>query len=167
MANSGRNEGATVEGGRGHRWFVVVNGSRGRAYVQRVGSRGYDAVRNWDEPDARAHDRDLGEDRPGRLFASAGSTARSGIERDATNDSPKEHARRDLLQTIAHDLAEALRGREATGVFLIAPTQMLHTLKGAIPRDLHGAVVGEHGGDLTQLPTGELFERLDTMRRGG
>jgi hypothetical protein len=157
----------TVEGGQGHRWYVVANGSRARAYVQRVGESGYDVVRNWDEPDARAHDRDLGEDRPGRLFASAGASARSGIERDAKDDSPKEHARRNLVQGVADDIAEALRRREASGAVLIAPAAILPMLKQAIPQAMHGSLYGELAGDLTQLPTADLFERLDRLRRGG
>jgi hypothetical protein len=162
-----RHGGPAGEGGQGHRWFIVANGSRGRAYVQRVGSPGYDVVREWDEPNARAHDRDLGEDRPGRLFAAAGAAQRSAIERDAKDDSPKEHARRDLMHAIAQDVAAALRGREATGVVLVAPTTMLRALKAAMPHDLQPAILGEHGADLTQLPTAEVFERLDALRRGG
>ena len=53
------------------------------------------------------------------------------------------------------------------GVVLVAPATMLRTLKGAIPHDLQPAILGEHGADLTQLPTAELFERLDALRRGG
>ncbi|MBX6375738.1 MAG: host attachment protein [Acetobacteraceae bacterium] len=154
------------ENGQGRRWYLVANGSRARAYVQRVGESGYDLVRSWDEPDARARDSELGEDRPGRVFASAGSTLRSGIERDAKDDSPKEHARRDFLHGLADDLVAALRAGEASGAVLIAPTPVLRQLKEEIPRALHDALHGEHPGDLTQLPTGELFERLDRIRRG-
>ncbi len=169
---SDRNDAAAaraVEGGQGgQRWYVVANGSRARAYVQRVGESGYDVVRNWDEPDARAHDRDLGEDRPGRVFASAGAAGpRSAIERDAKDDSPKEHARRNLVQGVADDIAEALRRGEATGAVLIAPAAMLPALRQAIPQALHGSLHGELAGDLTQLPTADLFERLDRLRRGG
>lgn len=153
-------------GGQGQRWYLVANGSRARAYVQRLGESGYDAVRSWDEPDARARDSELGEDRPGRVFPSAGATARSGIEPDARDDSPKEHAKRDFLHGLAQDLAAALRGGETDGVVLVAPPQVLRVLKEAMPRALHGAVRGEHAGDLTQLPTAELFERLDRLRRG-
>jgi len=153
--------------GHGRRWYVVANGSRARAYAQRAGESGYDVVRAWDEPDARAYDRELGEDRPGRVFAAAGATARSGIERDGRDDSPKEHAKRHLLHWLADDIAAALRRGEASGVVLVAPASMLHALRDALPQELRRAIAGEHAGDLTQLPTAELFARLDAFRRGG
>jgi hypothetical protein len=64
-------------------------------------------------------------------------------------------------------MTEALRGREASGVVLVAPAAVMHALKAAIPHDVQGAVQGEHAGDLTQIPTADLFARLDEFRRGG
>ena len=158
----------TEEGRRGRkRWFVVANGSRAQVWVQRADGPGYDRIRAWDEPDARAHDHEPGEDRPGRLFPAAGAAHRSGIERDVRDDSPKEHARRELLHAVAADLAAALRAGEAEALVLVAPAPVLKTLHDALPQDLRRAVAGEQSGDLTQLPAAALFERLDALRRGG
>ena len=46
------------------RWFLVANSSRARAYVQRVGSPGYDVLQQWDSPTERMTSADRGEDRP-------------------------------------------------------------------------------------------------------
>ena len=62
-----------------HRWFVVANGSRARAYVQRIGNPGYDVVREWDSPEARMTSAELGEDRPGRVFPGAASAWETGV----------------------------------------------------------------------------------------
>ena len=145
-----------------HRWFVVANGSRARAYVQRVGSSGYDVVREWDAPEARAHNAELGEDRPGRVFASAGATQRSGIE--AEDASPKALAQQDFEDRLVEDLTQALRRREMSGLYLLAPAPMLHRMKEAMPTDLRQALVGEGTGDFTQRPTADVFQHLDRLR---
>lgn len=52
-------------------WFLSANGSRAQAYVKRKQDSGYDQLRAWDAPEARMRDAELGEDKPGRAFASA------------------------------------------------------------------------------------------------
>jgi hypothetical protein len=147
-----------------HRWYLVANGSRARAYVQRVGAPGYDVVREWDAPDARAHNAEIGEDRPGRVFAAAGATQRSGIE---TEDStPKSHAQHAFEERLVEDLTEALRARQLSGLYLLAPAAMLHRMKEALPNDLRHALAGEGTGDFTQRPTADVFTHLDGLRRG-
>lgn len=153
--------------GHAHRLFVVANGSHGRAYAKRLGETGYDALQEWDEPDARRKDSELGEDRPGRAFASAGAAARSGMERDGKDDSPKEHARRDLAHRIGDDLIRLLRAGQAETLVLVAPAPFAAAIRDRLPGDLRPALVGEAHHDLTALPTAELFHRLDALRHGG
>lgn len=157
---------ATTEGGYPRRLFVVANGSHGKAYMKRLGETGYDAVLTWASPDARAKDSDLGEDRPGRAFASAGATARSGMEYDGKDDSPKEHAKRDLARRMAEDLVASLRAGTVDSVALVAPAPVATAIRGHVPADLHRALVGEEHHDLTGLPVAEVFTRLDALRHG-
>lgn len=149
-----------------HRWFVVANGSRARAYVQRIGESGYDIVREWDSPEARMTSADLGEDRPGRVFPGAHSAQRSGVETESMEQSPKGHALRDFESLLVDDLTQALRRRELSGLYLIAPAPLLHRLRDQFPTDLRQALVGEHAGDFTQRPTADVFQHLDSLRRG-
>ncbi|WP_135467093.1 host attachment protein [Crenalkalicoccus roseus] len=148
-----------------HRWFVVANGSRARAYVQRIGSPGYDVLREWDAPEARMSSADLGEDRPGRVFASAGVSQRSGIEPETPEASPKGQAQRDFLHQLVEDLTQALRRKELSGLYLAAPAPLLHRLQDMMPTDLRQALIGRQAGDFTQRPTADVFELLDTLRR--
>ena len=159
MANS-------IEGGHATRWFLVANGSRGRALAKRLGESGYDTVQSWDEPDARAKDSELGEDRPGRAFPSAGSSQRSGMEYDGKDDSPKEHAKRNLAHRMADDLARAIRSGAAASVVLIVPAPMAAQIRHHLPPDLAKALAGEQHADLTHLPAAEVFARLDAFRHG-
>lgn len=145
-------------------WFLVANGSRAHAYVRRIAAPGYDLVRDWDAPEARAHDAAMGEDRPGRLFPSAGATQRSGIEPEDAGTTPKGHAQHEFLERLVEDLTQALRRGALSGLFVLAPARMLHRLKAALPTDLRHAWLGEASGDVTQLPTADIFAHLDRLR---
>ena len=145
-------------------WFLVANGSRARAYVERVGRPGYDVARAWDAPEARAHDAAVGEDRPGRVFAAAGATQRSAIETESMDATPKGHARHAFLARLVEDLTQALRGREMSGVYVVAPAPLMHVLRAELPTDLAHAWLGEAAGDFTQRPTADVFAHLDALR---
>jgi protein required for attachment to host cells len=157
---------ATIEGGHAHRLYLVANGSHGRGYLKRLGESGYDAVLSWNSPEARAKDSELGEDRPGRSFPSAGSSARSAMEYDGKDDSPKEHAKRDLAHRMAEDIAAALRAGTIGSLALVAPAPVCTAIRGHLPADLQRALAGEDHHDLTGLPMAELFARLDGFRHG-
>ena len=66
------------------RWFVVANGSRAQAYVQRIGSPGYDRVQAWDAPEMRMTAADRGEDLP----EAPEGVKRAGVETEDLERSP-------------------------------------------------------------------------------
>jgi signal transduction histidine kinase len=146
------------------RWYLLANGSRAQAYVKRAADSGYDQVRAWDAPDARMKDSELGEDKPGRAFAAGGSDRRSGIELDAKDDSPKEHAKRDFLAGLAHDLATALDAKQMDCIAIIAPAPVAHAIVKHLPGPARKALSGEEHHDLTSLPHDQVFARLDAFR---
>ncbi len=146
-------------------WYLLANGSRAQVYVKRKQDSGYDQLRNWDAPEARMRDAELGEDKPGRTFAAAGAVQRSGMERDGKDDSPKEHARRDFLEGLAHDLAIAFSARELDSIAIIAPATVAQAITAHLPKPARKAVTGEEHHDLTSLPHHEVFARLDTSRQ--
>ena len=156
----------TIEGGHARRLFVVANGSHGKAYVKRLGESGYDAVMSWDSPDARTKDSVLGEDKPGRAFPAAGSSARSGMEYDKKDDSPKEHAKRDLARHMAEDIVAALKAGKADSFALVAPAPVATAILAHVPHELRRSLAAEEHHDLTGLPVAEVFSRLDRLRRG-
>lgn len=156
----------TIEGGHARRLFLVANGSHGKAYVKRLGETGYDPLLAWDEPGARQKDAEQGEDKPGRAFAGAGVTARSAMERDGKDDSPKEHAKRDLAKRMAEDIAAALRGGKADSFAIVAPAPVAHAVLSHLPTEQRQALAAEEHHDLTGLPLATLFERLDALRHG-
>ena len=145
-------------------WFLLANGSRAQAYVKRKQDSGYDQIRTWDAPEARMRDAELGEDKPGRAFAGAGAAQRSAMERDGKDDSPKEHAKRDFLEALAHDLAAALTAKEVNGLAIIAPAPVAQAIIAHLPGPARQAVLREDHHDLTSLPHADVFARLDALR---
>ena len=145
-------------------WFLLANGSRAQAYVKRKQDSGYDQLRVWDAPEARMRDAELGEDKPGRAFAAAGAMQRSAMERDGKDDSPKEHARRDFLEGLAHDLAAALTAKEMDSIAIIAPAPVAQAIIAHLPGPARKAVTGEEHHDLTSRPHGDIYARLDAFR---
>ena len=145
-------------------WFLLANGSRAQAYVKRKQDSGYYQLRVWDAPEARMRDAELGEDKPGRAFASAGAVQRSAMERDGKDDGPKEHARRDFLEGLAHDLAAALSAKEMDSMAIIAPAPVAQAIIAHLPGPARKAVTGEEHHDLTSLPHGDIYARLDAFR---
>ncbi|MFN7307848.1 MAG: host attachment protein, partial [Acetobacteraceae bacterium] len=133
-------------------WFILANGSRAQAYVKREQDSGYDQLRAWDAPEARMRDAELGEDKPGRAFAGAGAMHRSAMERDGKDDSPKEHAKRDFLEALAHDLAVAFAAKEMDSLAIIAPAPVAHAIMAHLPGPARQAVSQEDHHDLTSLP---------------
>jgi hypothetical protein len=145
-------------------WFILANGSRAQAYVKRKQDSGYDQLRIWDAPEARMRDAELGEDKPGRAFAGAGAAQRSAMEHDGKDDGPMEHAKRDFLEALAHDLAAALSAKEVDGLAIIAPAPVAQAIIANLPGPARQAVVQEDHHDLTSLPHADVFARLDALR---
>ncbi|WP_198371575.1 host attachment protein [Roseomonas rosulenta] len=158
--------GTSIEGGHARRLFVVANGSHGKAWMKRLGESGYDTVLAWDAPDARRKDAEQGEDRPGRAFPGPGATQHSAMERDGMDDSPKEHAKRNLAHRMADDIVDALRAGTADSFAIVAPAPVAQAVLGHVPRDLHRALAGGEHHDITGLPVAEIFARLDALRHG-
>jgi hypothetical protein len=145
-------------------WFLLANGSRAQAYAKRKQDSGYDQLRAWDAPEARMRDAELGEDKPGRAFAGAGAAQRSAMERDGKDDSPKEHAKRDFLEALAHDLTAALSAKEVDSLAIIAPAPVAQAIIAHLPAPARQAVLQEDYHDLTSLPHADIFARLDALR---
>jgi Protein required for attachment to host cells len=131
-----------------HRWFVVANASRARAWVQRVGSPGYDEARAWEDESVR--NKGATDLRP----------------HDPDPDATTAHTPRNLMEEMLGDLAQAVRGGEVRGFYLLAPAGYLAELKAALPNDIRPRLVAEHSADLTQVPKDQLFARMDALRRG-
>jgi hypothetical protein len=89
---------------------------------------------------------------------------RSAMERDGKDDSPKEHAKRDFLEALAHDLAAAFAAKEVDSLAIIAPAPVAQAIMAHLPGPARQAVLREDHHDLTSLPHVDVFARLDALR---
>jgi hypothetical protein len=86
------------------------------------------------------------------------------MERDGKDDGPKEHAKRDFLEALAHDLAAALSAKQVDRLSIIAPAPVAQAIMAHLPGPARQAVVQEDHHDLTSLPHADVFARLDALR---
>jgi len=115
---------------------------------------GLKELQRFDNPDGRAHERDLTSDLPGRAFDSAGQ-GRHAMEQQV---SPKEEA----AVRFAAELADAVaaRANRFDKLYLIAAPAFLGRLRQALGGRLNGLPTVEIDKDYTTLDARALRERL-------
>lgn len=129
------------------------------------------------DPKAHLHDRDLGTDRPGRVFDHASGPGRRGATaRHAAGGErhPRKIAARRFARKIASALVRARRRYEFDWLVVIAGPGFLGLLRNAMPPALRALVAAEITKDLVHeprsvvqwyLPTGAFSVRPITERR--
>lgn len=103
------------------------------------------------EPPAR----DLGTDRPGRVYQSHGS-ARSAVE---TTDF-HEAAETEFLASVAAELGKLVTAEKPKALFIVAPPRALGILRQHFSEAVRAAVTGEIAKDIAHLPTNEIERHL-------
>jgi protein required for attachment to host cells len=116
------------------------------------------------DPQAHLHDRDLGSDRPGRVFDHAPPTARrrGAVAHHGTGGerSPRKHEAAVFAHRVARELEhDAQQGQFERLVIMAAPT-FLGMLREALPSNLAGRVVTELHKDLVHASTREVRRHI-------
>lgn len=136
-------------------WVVVCDGAK--ALVLRNDGDALDldltVVEALDQPDPPA--RDLGSDRPGRVYQSHGG-ARSAVE----DTDPHAQAEAAFLADLAHRLDAAAQSRDLGALVLVAPPKALGLLREHLTPAVRAALIAEVPKDLTGLPTAEIARHL-------
>lgn len=136
-------------------WFVVADGGRAHILARRPDG-GFETVSEIDASEAHSRSRDLGSDRPGRAYESAGG-ARHGIE---PRSDPHDKAKNEFARMVAELVNEAGARDEFAALALVAPSHVLAAIKDHLDDRAAGRLAGELARDLTKLPHNQLFERL-------
>ncbi|HEV2303344.1 MAG TPA: host attachment protein, partial [Stellaceae bacterium] len=100
--------------------------------------------------------RDLGADRPGRAFESAGG-ARHAV---APRTDPHRRAKTDFAQILAEEIVRARQQGAFDRLALVAPPPILAAIKEHLDAECERRLDGELAKDLTKLPEAELRRRL-------
>ena len=144
--------------------IVVANQAQADFYDAAGPQAALRFAQRLDNPAARIPDRDLGTDRPGRVFDRA---ATSGVRRGATGHhatggerSPRRQAATVFARRIAADLSAARESRRFDRLMLIAAPAFLGVLRKALPKALRASVVAEVAKDLIGEPKSAVRARI-------
>ena len=140
-----------------HNAYVFVGDGRKALFLRNEGDAKFPNLRTErvlvDENPA-AHEQ--GTDRPGRSFAGAGSTRRSGMETTDWHEL-EEHR---FAQSVAAALEQLVRARGVTALAIVAPPRTLADLRHAIHQDVKSRIFAEIDKDLTKLPIADIERHL-------
>ena len=116
------------------------------------------------DPAAHLRDRDIGSDRPGRVFdhAPAASGRRGATAHHGTNGerSARKHEAEVFARRVAKLLEEAHREGEFDRLVLVAPPVFLGKLRGVLPESLHAITVAEVAKNLVHQSPLRLLAHL-------
>jgi protein required for attachment to host cells len=104
--------------------------------------------------------REQGTDRPGRVFAHAGTSRRGAVEETDWHHL-EEHR---FAERVAAALHEVVRAKQVPALVIAAPPRTLADLRRALRPEVKKRVIAEVGKDLTNHPVAEIESHL---LRGG
>jgi protein required for attachment to host cells len=136
-------------------WVIVADSTVARIYEQRGGGE-LRSVREFRNPAAHAHPRDLGSDRPGRRVDSFGHRHALGSERD---DATK-HALAEWVGEIAQELDRARSAGGFATLTLVVPPRLLGALRAALSPACQACVTRIVRKDLVHSTEAELQAHL-------
>lgn len=96
--------------------------------------------------------RDLGSERPGRVYASTGA-ARSAVEASDYHDAAETAFLGEVCRRVEHAVAGQTRGAR---LVLAAPPRVIGALRSLLPAPLRDTVAVEVGKDLTKLSIDDI-----------
>ncbi len=142
-------------------WVLVCDGARGRVLVNKGHGTGLSEIESADNPEARKASRELGADRPGRTFDSAGEGRHSMAPKVDWHRFAKEHFAKEMAAIVN---AAALED-SFDQLLLVAPPRVLGDLRKALNDQARTRINGEIGKDLTQAAIQDLAPYLKDLVR--
>ncbi|MGE0254047.1 MAG: host attachment protein [Alphaproteobacteria bacterium] len=137
-------------------WVVVADGARARILEHtRIGG-GLVPLAAMDHDKAHGHARDLGADRPGRVFDSAGA----GRHAVAPHTDYLRYEKDRFAHEVAALLERAGTARRFDRLVLVAPPRTLGDLRAALGAHAMAAVIGEVHKDLTHATDRDVADHL-------
>jgi protein required for attachment to host cells len=141
-----------------HNGFVFVGDGRKALFLRNEGDEKFlnlKTERVFTDDNPPTHEQ--GTDRPGRAFASAGSSSRrSGVEQVDWHDL-EEHR---FAREVAAALEMVVRERKVEALVIVAPPRTLAELRLAFHADVKSRIIAELHKDLTKHPVYEIEKHL-------
>jgi protein required for attachment to host cells len=141
-----------------HDAFVFVGDGRKALILRNEGDKKFanlvtERVLNGEE-NPPTHEQ--GSDRPGRAYASAGSSARSSVETTDWHEI-EEHR---FAQRAAEALEALVRERGVRSLVIAAPARTLADLRRTLHADVKSKLIAEIDKDFTKIPVWEIEKHI-------
>lgn len=140
-------------------WIVVADGGRARFLVNEGPGRGLHEALPETPVASLPPTRDLGTDRPGRVFESADGSRHAMEPRVDWHRFEKRRFARSVARIIDRNAGEGSFDR----LVLVAPPKTLGDLRAVLGQASREAVHGEVAKDLTKVPVHDLPAHLETV----
>jgi len=137
-------------------WFLIADATRARLFEFHGPKHELALLFEEDRKDLRDHEAQRDSDRPGRVHESSGNVRHAMEPHTNVEDVHREQFARELLARVH---TEAAKGH-FPAIVLVAPPQMLGTLRSAAPNELRQHLIGDLGKDLTKIPVHDLAGHL-------
>lgn len=140
-------------------WLLVADAARARIFAVDLEAHALNRIPKHELDAETAPSRELGSDRPGRTFDSAGQ----GRHAKEPPTDPHRYEKRRFAHRLAVLLTAELRQGAFDRLLVVAPPQMLGDLRADYSDDVRAALVEEIAKDLTALAPHELEARLPEL----
>lgn len=137
-------------------WIIVADSSRARIFWPVQQGRALDQVAEFLNPAARAHERDLTTDRPGRTFDSEGP----GRHAMSENVSPKQHEAWKLCKELADFIETARAQGRFDRLILVAGPALLGELRKTLSDHTSRLIVDTQDKNLSDMTAEEILKHL-------
>jgi protein required for attachment to host cells len=138
-------------------WVLVADGGKAFALSNADEAHHYRPVPTFHFEGPHLRDRDIGTDRPSRVFASAFSPQRAATAEIGAMARCEE---RRFVARVTDALAEVHAKGAFQRLVVVAPPHALGDIRAAMPSALADAVVREVAADLVNLPVDDIVDHL-------
>ncbi len=140
-------------------WVVVADGAHARIFLNEGPGTGLVPTLDHDLIGNRLQGHEIGSDRPGVSFSTAGPGRRAM----APPTDPHEHAKHEFIKQVAKAIKEGLNAQAFEQLILVAPPKALGDLRADIDPQAAKLVKAELHKDLTHLTPYQLGEHLQDV----
>lgn len=141
-------------------WILVADAARARVFQFRNNGRSLEPAWQLEHAGSHLPSRDIGSDRPGRTFDSAGE----GRHAKEPPTDPARYEKERFAREIAQKLDDDRKHHNFDALIIVAPPQFLGDLRAALPAQLEDYVRKEVNKDLSKLKPAEILKHLkDTV----
>jgi len=140
-------------------WVVVADGAHARIFLNEGPGTGLVPALDHDLIGNRLPSHDMGSDRPGVSFSSAGPGRRAM----APHTDPHVHAEHEFIRQVAMAIKQGLNAHTFEQLVLVAPPKALGELRAEIDPQAAKMIKADLNKDLTHLTPHQLAEHLEDI----